>query len=41
MENASERLQWLVYGCCDWAEEFRARQQESALAYLVSLLGPG
>lgn len=38
MDNASERLQWLIYGCGEWADEFRARQQESVLRYLVSLL---
>ncbi len=38
MDNASERLQWLLYGCSDWAEEFRSRQQESVMRYLVTLL---
>jgi hypothetical protein len=38
MESASERLQWLIYDCCDWSEQFRALQQESALRYLMTLL---
>lgn len=38
MENASERLQMLVYDCCDWSERFRELQQESVLRFLSGLL---
>lgn len=39
MENASARLQTLIYGCGDWSEQFLALRQESVLRYLMSLLG--
>jgi hypothetical protein len=37
MESA-ERLQMLIYDCCDWSEQFRTLQQESVLRYLVTLV---
>lgn len=38
MESASERLQMLIYDCCDFSDQFRALQQESVVTYLVTLL---
>lgn len=38
MDQASQRLQWLIYDCSDWSEQFRARQQECVLRYLMTLL---
>lgn len=38
MDDANERLQWLIYGCQDWAQEFQVRQSESVLRYLIRLL---
>jgi hypothetical protein len=38
MKNASERLQWLIYDCCDWSDQFQTLQQENLLRYLMTLL---
>lgn len=38
MEKASERLQLLIYDCCDFSEQFRALQQESVVRYLMTLM---
>ena len=37
MEKASERLQLLIYDCCEFSEQFRALQQESVIRYLMGL----
>lgn len=38
MENASQRLQWLIYGSEDWAEDWLGLQNESILRYVMNLL---
>lgn len=41
MENASARLQMLIYDCCDWSEQFPNLQRESVMRYLMTLLVKG
>jgi hypothetical protein len=38
MESASERLQLLIYDCCDWSDQFPGLQQERVIRYLMTLL---